>query len=108
MVRKEGELPTGPDDGEVVWVDENPELGAPNSTVDTGGKNGRVYWYAAYGDDGSDTLGWTVAGWNADEGSGNGINNGVAGCSCNSTPSGGHLAWLGLGGLVFFLRRRRS
>jgi len=108
VVRKEGELPTGPSDGEVVFTDDAPELGAPSSTVDTGGKSGQVYWYAAYGDDGTDTLGWTVEGWNADQGSGTGQSSGIAGCSCSTTPSGGHLAWLGLGGLVFLLRRRQG
>lgn len=108
LVRKEGEMPTGPDDGDVVYTDDDPELGGQGFFKDTTGRQNRIYWYAAYGDDGTDTLGWTEAGWNADTGSGFGQSNGIAGCTCNSTaPSAGHLAWLGLGGLVFLLRRRR-
>lgn len=109
IVRKEGALPTGPTDGEVVHVDTDPELGAPNSFFDETGGRGTVYYYAAYGGDGSDTLGWTVEGWNADTGSGTGQpSSGISGCSCNTTPGTGHLAWLGLGGLVLMWRRRRT
>ncbi|MFK7929022.1 MAG: MYXO-CTERM sorting domain-containing protein [Myxococcota bacterium] len=109
VVRKAGELPTGPTDGEVIHVDEDPELGAPNSFFDETGMNKEVYYYAVYGGDGQDTLGWTVEGWNADTGSGSGQpENGISGCSCNASPTSGHLAWLGLGGLVLLWRRRRS
>lgn len=108
VIRKEDSLPTGPDDGEVVFEDTAPELGASNFFRDTTGKRNQVYYYAAYGDDGQDALGWTVEGWNADAGSGFGQSDGVAGCSCDANASPAHLAWLGLGGLVLFLRRRRQ
>lgn len=108
IVRKLKELPTGPDDGEIVAIIDEPELGERMRMQDTTSRPNREYGYAIYGDDGTDTLGWTVQGWNADTGSGFGQSDGIAGCSCDATSSGSGWMFFGVTGLLFALRRRRS
>ncbi len=111
VVRKRDGLPTGPDDGEVVHRDTDPELGAAAMAFDDTGRSGRTYQYAVYASDGQDWLSWTVEGWNADPGSGRGQPGGgliAGGCGCTSAPSApAGAAFLGLGLLTLALRRRR-
>lgn len=112
VVRKEGSIPTGPDDGDVVFVDDAPELEAPMTAFDDTGDNNTEYYYAAFGGDGTEYLGWAVEGRNVDLGSGFGQpSRGLVagGCSCDSSGSQGTgLAFLGLGALLLGLRRRRK
>ena len=131
IVRNAERFPTGIDDGDVVYSDTDPEPGAPAEASDTEAIG--TFFYAVYGFDGSEWLGWTVEGWNADAGAatGTGIpedpedpNGGPGGeanagedvgsvslqsggCGC-ATPAAPALPWLALGfaGLVATRRRK--
>lgn len=112
VVRNQDAWPTGPDDGEVVFRDDAPVVGADMTAFDETGKRNREYFYAVYGGDGTDFLGWTVEGRNADMGSGFGQpKRGVlaaGGCGCSSSAAPTSLAFFGLAGLLLAWRRRRS
>jgi MYXO-CTERM domain-containing protein len=107
IVRTNGDLPEGPEDGTVVATLSDVAVGEAVSFIDDDASRRRTHGYAVYPSDGTDTLSWTRPGFNAatirltDE-------EGVAGgCACSGTGTSPLSAvWLlGLGGL--FLRRRR-
>lgn len=63
-----GACPAGPTDGEIVYYDGSPALGAP-VTAEDAVPTTDTYCYAVYGGDGSAWLSWSVEGWNVDHGS---------------------------------------
>ena len=124
VVRQSGSFPTGPQDGEVIFVDGEPELGGTMSIIDKTELPASVTpMYAVYTTDGEHWLSFTVPGWNADSGvagvSGSGGLGGdgeggigdPVGCGCSgvqATGMGTGATWmfalLGVAGL----RRRRQ
>ncbi len=135
VVRNESGFPTSHDDGDIVYDDESPDVGAAIEATDTEAI-GTLY-YAVYGFDGTEWLGWTVEGWNADSGAATGtgipddpdtdgpgtdtddpselddtaveVKLSAGGCGC-ATPTAPVIPWLGLGlaSLVAFRRRRNA
>jgi len=107
VVRKRGDFPNGPHQGEVVFRDNDPQLGAAESYVDdsAGKKTG---FYAVYASDGHNWLSWTVEGWNAEAAVTRGEPQTQAGgCDTGADPATGSAAWLLLG-LLALRRRRRA
>jgi len=108
VVRTQGEPPTGPTDGEIIFRATDPEIEGAALAVDLTSRDGETYWYAVYASDGEDWLGWTVEGRNLVQTSG--VSGGVlargGSCSCASSPA--PLSWLMLPlSLLAILRRRR-
>jgi uncharacterized protein (TIGR03382 family) len=115
VIRKEGDFPQGPTDGAVAATISELEPGQAASIVDTDVNNNTDYYYAVYGSDGSEWLGWTIEGWNADIGATFGLDNNdeilfeSGGCSCTASS----IPWTATSGLLglfafAFSRRRRS
>ena len=113
VIRKEAEYPQGPTDGAVVFELANPDLGTPVAFTDTEVNGNKLYYYAVYAQDGSDWLGWTIEGRNADTGSAVGLpaDNDIimeqGGCACTSTPHPMVSLWWLMGGVVLWGMRRR-
>lgn len=96
-------FPRGPDDGEVVFATEAPQLGAPME-VRAPGPPGANGFYAVYAFDGDRWLPWTVEGMNAVELQPPGALSGCTGLgSSNSNPWWPSLVVV----LVLQIRRRR-
>jgi MYXO-CTERM domain-containing protein len=102
VVRRRGDWPSGPDDGDVVWSTDRPEPGEPVTVSDSA--SGADWYYAAYATDGDAWLSWTREGWNA--GAIDPVPADQKGCGCASSGPGG--GWLGLAGLVVVGLRRRA
>ncbi|MCA9567883.1 MAG: hypothetical protein KC656_08575, partial [Myxococcales bacterium] len=121
---KDGDCPTGPDDGDVVFFATAVELGAPMVAQDAVPSTD-TYCYAVFPGDGSAFLGWAVEGWNVDTGSAevaatpeqieeqaeeNGLDafeaqyGSISGCGCRA---GGPAGWLALLAVLPALRRRQ-
>ncbi len=127
VVRNTSRLPESVEDGVVVWEDEEPGLGEEVDATDENSTYVAGY-YAVYGFDGEEWLGWTIEGWNADQTEGNddldelreeyldGVDESVegrgldkvlgGGCGCASGAPSGVLGLPVLLGL-FGLQRRR-
>ena len=112
VIRNAFQQPQGPTSGQIVYDNRAPELGADIATTDTEVANG---YYAVYAYDGSEWLGWTVEGWNADNGSATGMvtpgtPSTTAGCACASgtSPSAGWMLGLPALLLAYGIRRRRD
>ena len=111
VIRNADAYPQGPTDGAVVATISEIELGTAISVTDTEVSNNTEYYYAVYGYDGADWLGWTMEGWNADSGETFGlaedqIEFAAGGCSC-SVPTLHPTALSGLFGLLLFAAARR-
>ena len=67
LVRGNGVYPSGPFSGELLFADDEPELGKKVKLIDRAPPGGgAVPGYAVYATDGEHWLSWTVPGWNAD------------------------------------------
>jgi len=64
IVRNDSSYPTHYEDGEVVFTDTNPGLGASSQGTDANATLTAGY-YAIYATDGEEWLSWTIEGWNA-------------------------------------------
>lgn len=117
VVRKSGAWPLGADDGALVAELNDVEVDVPVEIVDEEAQGRKGLYYAAYGYDGEEWLGWTVEGRNAvlaDAGTYDppkgidplGITADPVGCGCSNGTGTGGFAWLL--GLVGLLARRRS
>jgi hypothetical protein len=100
VVRKADGMPTGPDDGEVVYTDDSPEIGAEVSVLDEEPNRKTTYTYAVYAFDGEQWLSWTREGFNADVG-------GRAKRDCGCVTSGPGAGWPLLLGALALVRRSR-
>lgn len=104
LVKKSGAWPTGPDDGEIAWSSDTPELGAEVVVTDEGGLGRDDLHFAVYASDGEDWLSWTIEGWNA--ASVPDRRSGGAGCACQQGAGVGGGLWA-LTLLLVGVRRRK-
>lgn len=107
LVRTRGELPTGPEDGEVLATFTDIELGGAMEFIDERPGRKRTRGYALYPSDGDNTLSWTREGYNAALMRLADTEAGAGGCACSSSGGAVGSLWvLGLGGLLVRRRRR--
>ncbi len=105
VVRKRGSFPGGPRQGQVLFRDEAPELGAEITVTDDDAED--PWFYAVYASDGRDWLSRTRLGLNAAYGSADGPSDPPASTCATLPASAAHApAWLLLA--LVGLRRRRT